>query len=135
MSEPETAPEALRWLRYAREDLGIAHRLTDDAPPRYACWFAQQAAEKALKAALVLEGLGVPLTHDLRAIRNRLPSEWPTGPAQEALALLTVWGSQSRYPEDWPEPAPADATRAAAEARAIYEYVAAEFRRRGVAVE
>jgi HEPN domain-containing protein len=37
------------------------------------CWFAQQAAEKALEAALVLEGIKFPLRHDLDALRNLLP--------------------------------------------------------------
>lgn len=45
--------------------------------PRHVCWLAQQAAEKALKAALVLEDIAFPFTHDLDALRNRLPGSWP----------------------------------------------------------
>ena len=40
--------------------------------PRHACWLSQQAAEKALKAALVLERVEFPFTHDLDALRNLL---------------------------------------------------------------
>ena len=46
--------EALRWLRFSEEDLDVALRLITGPPsaPRHACWLSQQAAEKALKAAL-----------------------------------------------------------------------------------
>lgn len=49
--------EALRWLRFSGEDLDIAERLLNSSPPapRHVCSLAQQAAEKALKGALVLE--------------------------------------------------------------------------------
>lgn len=56
MSEPdkEHLQEARRWLVYARDDLAAAEVLAGDpdVSPRQACWLAQQAAEKALKAAL-----------------------------------------------------------------------------------
>ncbi|MCY4615587.1 MAG: HEPN domain-containing protein [Chloroflexi bacterium] len=38
-----------------------------------ACFHSQQAAEKALKAALVLEGIEFPYVHDLTRLRNLLP--------------------------------------------------------------
>jgi HEPN domain-containing protein len=37
---------------------------------------AQQAAEKALKGALVLPYVAVPRTNDLDDLRNRLPDDW-----------------------------------------------------------
>ena len=78
MSDPEYREEALRWLRFAREDLAEAERLLrfPDAVPRHICWLAQQAAEKALKAALILEGVEFPYRHDLDALRNLLPDGW-----------------------------------------------------------
>ena len=65
MSEPEAAPEARRWLRSAREDLRIVRMALDDDPPLVgpASFHSQQAAEKALKAALVLEGIEFPYVH------------------------------------------------------------------------
>ncbi len=67
--------EALRWLRFSEEDLSVASRLMSGIPtaPRHACWLFQQAVEKALKAALALEGIEFSFTHDLDALRNRLP--------------------------------------------------------------
>lgn len=75
MSAPASAEEARRWLRFACEDLREAEALAarEEGAPRHACWFAQQAAEKALKAALVLEGHEFPFRHDLDALRNLLP--------------------------------------------------------------
>jgi HEPN domain-containing protein len=55
MSSPDVAQEARRWFRFATEDLiGAQRQLADpETAPRLACVLAQQAAEKALKAALV----------------------------------------------------------------------------------
>lgn len=76
MSDPDPAvADALRWLRYSTEDLDVARVLLASSPlvPRHVCWLAQQSAEKALKAALVLEGVAFPFTHDLDALCNRFP--------------------------------------------------------------
>ena len=66
--------DALRWLQYSAEDLDVARVLlrSHAAASRHVCWLSQQAAEKDLKAALVLEGTEFPFTHDLDALRNRL---------------------------------------------------------------
>ena len=88
----------------------------------------QEAAERTLKAALVLEGIDFPYTHDLNALRNLLPDSWPVR------ADLTGWDVQARYRGEWPEPSAADAVRAESEARAVHNAVAAEFRCRGLQV-
>ena len=126
MSGPELlAQEAQRWLRFATEDLDAAQRMLADrsSAPRHVCWHAQQAAERALKAALVLEGIDFPFTHDLNALRNLLPDSWTVRAEHAELAELTEWAVQAKYPGEWPEPSAADAVRDA---------VAAGFRRRGL---
>lgn len=135
MSEPESAAEARRWLRYAGEDLEIAGQMARAGRSRYACWFSQQAAEKTLKAVLVLESVDFPYSHDLRRLRDLFPDGWPEDAAPDLLDRLTEWGAEARYPGDWPEPTAADATRAESEARSIYDAVAAEFARRGLTLE
>ncbi len=82
MSEPEGASEAPRWLRSAREDLHIVRMALGEDPPVVgpACFHSQQAAEKALKAALVLEGIEFPYVHDLTRLRNLLPGGGPEVP-------------------------------------------------------
>lgn len=71
--------EAKRWLQFSAEDLDVAQRLLADrsSAPRHVCWLSQQAAEKALKAALVLEEIDFPYTHDLNDLRNLLPDRDP----------------------------------------------------------
>ena len=128
--------EARRWLRFANEDLGVARRLLRDdrVAARHVCWLSQQAAEKALKAALTLDEVVFPFSHDLDALRNLLPAAWTVRTTPADLAELTEWGVESRYPGDWPEPTAADAARAAAEARSVCKSITAEFGRRGIGI-
>jgi hypothetical protein len=72
------APEAERWLAYARSDLSAGRTLLRDPEhyPRQVCFLAQQAAEKALKALLVLFDIEFPHTHDLDRLRESVPSGW-----------------------------------------------------------
>lgn len=106
MRSPEVIAEALRWLRFAREDLLAADSLMAGGTfiPRHVCWLAQQVAEKALKAALVLEGVDFPFRHDLDALRDLLPEGWTVKQQHPDLAELTEWAVEARYPGDWPEP-------------------------------
>ena len=138
MNDPDpVVHEALRWLRFSQEDIDVALRLISGSPsaPRHACWLSQQAAEKALKAALVLEGIEFPFTHDLDSLRNLLPDSWPVRTTHPDLAELTEWAVETRYPGDWPEPSDADAIRAESEGRAVHQSIAEEFRRRGALAE
>ena len=138
MNDPDpVVHEALRWLRFSEEDLDVALRLLSGSPsaPRHACWLSQQAAEKALKAALVLDEVEFPFTHDLDALRNLLPDSWSVRDTHPDLAELTEWAVETRYPGDWPEHTDADSTRAVSQARSVHDSVAAEFRRRGPLAE
>lgn len=138
MSEgEEPAADALRWLRFARADLGTARRLLRDAaiPPHHACLHSQQAAEKALKALLRADGIAFPPIHDLDHLLDLLP-ETPVPPAPRPhLERLTDWHIEARYPGPWTEPTMADAEQAASTAAAVNDYVVDEFARRGIGVE
>ena len=96
------------------------------------CWHSQQAAEKALKAALVLEEIDFPYTHDLNALRNLLPDSWSVRVDHPDLTQLNQWAVEARYPGKWSEATETDAIRAEAEARAVRNAIVAEFRRRGL---
>ncbi|MCY3990242.1 MAG: HEPN domain-containing protein [Caldilineaceae bacterium] len=105
MSGPELlAREAQRWLRFAAEDLAAAQRMLADrsSAPRHVCRHAQQATERALKAAPAPEGIDFPFTHDLNALRNLLPASWSVRTEHADLAGLTEWAVQTRYPGEWP---------------------------------
>ena len=129
--------EARRWLRFSAGDLDVAQRLLADrqSAPRYICWHSQQAAEKALKAALVLEEIDFPFTHDLNALCNLLPDRWLLRANHSELAELTEWAVEARYPGERPEAIESDAIRAESQARTVRDSVVAEFRRRGIHVD
>lgn len=103
---PEVVAEAQRWMRYSREELALARviALRADGPARLVCWHAQQAAEKALKAALIIDGVTFPRTHNLISLRALLPAVLSAKLGTRELAELTQWGTESRYPGDWDEP-------------------------------
>ncbi len=134
MSSPELLDEIRRWLRFAREDLEAAEALLGEAGfiPRHACWLTQQAAEKALKAALVSQQVNFPFRHDLDALRNLLPEGWYVKTQHPDLAELTEWAVEARYPGDWPDATVDEARRAAGQARAVYESVLADLVQRGI---
>lgn len=135
--EDPHAATALEWLRIAEGDLEIAEpamaRL--DQRPGLAnqmSWLAQQALEKSMKAALFLERIRVPRTHQLQDLAELLPDElreWTTG---MELRSLTYRGLGGRYPDFGPNPSADEARQALAAARTFYDRVAAEFERRGV---
>jgi HEPN domain-containing protein len=118
--------EAARWLTYARSDLDAGRALLNDPDhfPRQACFAAQQAAEKALKAVLVLLEIEFPFTHDLDRLRDLIPSGWRVKTEHPDLAGLTIWAVEARYPGDMPDVVEADAYEALRQAEAIYQITA-----------
>lgn len=123
MTRPDPADEARRWLRFADEDLAAAETELASGRFRIACSLAQQAAEKAIKTALVYEQVDFPKTHDLPTLRVRVPEGWTIKEVGADLELLSKWGVEGRYPGDWPEATEADAGKAIADARAVLEAV------------
>lgn len=105
MSGPpdELATEGCRWLRFATEDLRLAERDLGDPEvvPRGACLHAQQAAEKAIKAALILLAIEPPTIHNLDALRRRLPDGWEARNRPSDLARLSG-RARSRGPRGCP---------------------------------
>lgn len=134
MKENQRADEARRWLRFAQEDLQTAQSLAEQPEfiPRHVCWLAQQAAEKALKAALVLEGIDFPYRHDLDALRNLLPEGWSVKAQCPDLAELTEWAVEARYPGDWPEATTLDARKALAQAQEVLRAIGEDLAQRGL---
>ena len=58
------------WMSHAKSDLRLAHLAAADNLVRreQACFHAQQAAEKAIKAILLSQGIEFPLTHDIEEL-------------------------------------------------------------------
>ena len=97
-------PLTHEWVEKAEADLATASReLAVTERPNYdaACFHAQQAAEKYLKAALQERDTPFPKTHDLLALLGMLPpsqARWEElGPRLEGMAQYAV---DFRYPGD-----------------------------------
>ena len=114
-----------QWLRYAKTDLQLAEGALQQeiGAPWQWCFHAQQAAEKALKAALIFEALTVPRSHDLTELAGELPAAWTVALDEPALKILTEWAVEPRYPGDLPDATLGDARRAVRDARATYDAV------------
>lgn len=128
--------EVRRWLRYAREELEVARREREHIH-RLACYFAQQSAEKAIKAALIHDGIRFDWGrqgHDLDALRQKLPPAWAVTSRPPSLAGLTIWASEARYPGNLPEAVERDVDEALKAAEEVYDAVADDLAARGVRV-
>lgn len=124
---------ALHLLQLGSEDLGSAELLlgSESQPPRQACFFAQQAAEKALKAALELEHNDYPRIHQLHELLL-LPSSWPLHELELNLKRLSALVIDARYPDVDKLPTRETAVEAVADARLVVDAVVEEFQRRGL---
>jgi len=133
MSGEDRSAEALRWMEFARRDLRIVAALRADSTLfTAACVHAQQAAEKSLKAVLVLHDLPVPFTHDLAYLRGLVGGHLPPGPSQDDLDRLNRWGAAARYPGDASDATADDIAMAELAAAAVFDHVATELARAGL---
>jgi len=109
-------PEA--WLRQARDDLACAQLANANGFLAQSCFYASQAAEKALKGALLELGVEPPHTHVLNDLVQRLGEAGLDVTELRNLPLrsLSRMAIQSRYPLDATPPAdlfdPSDADQA-----------------------
>ncbi|MEO6124440.1 MAG: HEPN domain-containing protein [Ilumatobacteraceae bacterium] len=114
MTEPAdpSAATALSWIAKATDDLTIAELILDsDVGVEWAaCFHAQQAAEKAVKAVLVCLGTDFPKSHRLDRLAALLPASCDPGFDIAALTELAPWAVAGRYPEDIENPTEAEAT-------------------------
>ena len=127
------ARSAIRWLGYEEEDMRVAVLLSTqpDLAPRHTCWHSQQAAEKSLKALLLLETGEFERLHRLEELADVLPEPLAERIPRPGLSLLTNLYTQARYPGRWPEATSVEAMTAVMTARAVYDAVNEEFQRRG----
>lgn len=122
-------PQAQTWLAFARRDLADAEVLaTAGGSIESICFHAQEAAEKSLKALLVLRGQRVPRVHNLVALAERLMDPAELSDFARLLASLNRWVTLSRYPPEPGEDEPLGATPDAAIglARSVVEMAVAE---------
>jgi len=96
------------WLRQARKDLGHAEKSTEIGDYEWACFAAQQAAEKAVKAVFQALG-GNAFGHSAYMLLRRLPKgSKASDDILESAKTLDKHYVPSRYPNLHPEGAPMD---------------------------
>jgi HEPN domain-containing protein len=101
-SPPNPAPGTPEdWLRHALSDLALARQAENspDVLPNQTAFHAQQAAAKAIKGAMIHEGLLFARTHDLHELLKRWTVSgraWP--PSLGNVKTLTPYAVESRYP-------------------------------------
>jgi HEPN domain-containing protein len=89
------------WLRHARSNLSRCRgdRRLPDVLFEDLCFDAQQAAEKAIKAVLVLRGRRFPKSHDLSELLDLVAATGLEVPLQVLEAKrLTPYAVAGRYP-------------------------------------
>ena len=99
--------ESRRWLDAAGEDLDFSRYAADGEFFAQACFHAQQAAEKAVKASHYAAGARVVIGHSVRNLIERLE---PRDPALDALVddarELDLLYVPTRYPNGLDEGTP-----------------------------
>lgn len=125
--------DALEWLAFAADDLGAARSQRGrHVRPRHVANLAQQSAEKALKAAVILGGRVPPKTHDLEHLRRLLPTAYQSARRPADLARLSTYGVRARYPDNAIQVTAIESAVAVRQAIAVLRAVAEDFERDGV---
>ena len=116
------------WLKQGQRDLGHARRSRDDGDYEWACFAAQQGAEKAVKAVYQKIG-GVAWGHSVTALLEALPDPLqPDDRLQDVAKELDKHYIPPRYPNAHPEGAPyeyytrGEAERAIANAEQVIRF-------------
>ncbi len=106
------------WLLKAQSDLTASEASRGAGAPDAACFHAQQAAEKVLKAFLTHEGAAFPPTHNLaKLVRLCQEVDESFGGLISVVEPLTPYAVELRYDVDfWPSEEVARNARVAAEA-------------------
>ncbi len=98
--------EAQRWLKQSEYDLGEAKRSLEHKSYSYACFFAEQSAQKSLKALLISHGERFITIHSIaELIKEATKFNESLSALMEEGKKLDRYYLSSRYPDALPEPA------------------------------
>lgn len=123
----ETDEESLRqWLEKADHDLIAARQilLHPEPPTDAACFHAQQAIEKALKALLISHRIPFPKTHNLLRLMDLVAAHPPDlEPFRQDFTLINSFAVEFRYPADLDEPTRSEAESAVSIAEQVVRII------------
>ena len=95
--------EDIMWIEFAKTDLGVAKHLDEQYYPKpleIICYHCQQAAEKAIKAIIILCGTqgGMPKKHNLSFLLEQIKNKVEVPEKYYDYAdALTPYGIAVRY--------------------------------------
>lgn len=124
MSRPDSG-NAGEWLTYARSDLALAELSHPSGVLLESlCFHAQQAAEKAIKAVLIANGIRPAHTHDIDVLIAALENVIDVPAGVRAAGVLAQYAVLSRYPGDFGEVDEDEWRTSAKQARLAVEWAA-----------
>lgn len=94
--------EFTRWFEQAKDDLEAARASRTAGHCEWACFQAQQAAEKALKAYLLLQGKRQFLSHSIQELLREARQIDPQLEAVSKARRLDEYYIPTRYPNGLP---------------------------------
>ena len=101
MSHRERFPpdDPREWLNRAKSNLALAKNRVSDAYLEDLCFEAQQAAEKAIKATLIVHQIEFPYVHDLTLLLSMLEENGVAIPnIVRGAGRLNRYAVATRYP-------------------------------------
>jgi len=112
--------EAERWLISAREDLEYARHAATGGYHAPACFHAQQAAEKAVKAVHYKRGARAVIGHNIRSLIETLdPREPSLDQLRDVARELDLFYIATRYPNGLAAGTPGEAFSSPQSSRAL----------------
>lgn len=112
-------PTAGEWMTRAEDDQAAGLRLHEFGHLALAAFHAQQAAEKALKAVMIANGLRIDKTHDLNRLARTVKAP---AAIDDAAAFVTPFYMAGRYPDSAEGVSAADAQSALAQSEVILQW-------------
>lgn len=128
--EKSMANRARDWFAQAEKDIELARLAQSGGSHEWACFAAQQSAEKAVKGLHLFKGQEA-WGHMVAGLLRELPDPVPDGLVDRGMALDNFY-VPSRYPNGHPEGAPFEhfgklqSSEALTHAGAILDFVRAE---------
>lgn len=129
MNDPSTNADWQKWLKFSDEDLRAADSTLGDEVFSAACFHAQQAVEKAIKAVLLKKTGKVPRDHSILRLTEKSEDKELFEQHKEKLEFLDKFYVPTRYPDALPGSLPEclpnreDAEKAVESAKEIVESV------------
>jgi HEPN domain-containing protein len=125
MRPPERLLQAQEWLAIAETDAHAARLLLTGPGTLWTLsgyHHAQQAAEKAVKAVLIADGIRFPKSHALEELLDLLPALHQLRSSAVDWQSLSIWATQGRYPGIGASPSKSDAEAASHDAETVVSH-------------